>query len=280
MKCPSCGNEVGDQSRFCSSCGASFVPSEQKPAVERQAPNRLLIGTMAVIALIMIVAGVFAMLRPRGGPSVVQSRPPVPKPTSSLTQTPVPPDRPSQSLTQTEVPPAPPSTKAPPEEKAPPEVADYINFVKAVEARRCEMRDDFGPALEAFAGYIEAMADPDENAKPEAVMAKSYSRYVQDWSALVRTFHSRTAPEPCRRLGGVYGQALGAYAATMTRIQGALIQSDYKAARAIKTQQDINALLRQADQELTQVTTRYKLEKTFTITPDTGVPGLDLLLGR
>jgi hypothetical protein len=230
--------------------------------------------------VIIAIAGLLAMLRPKGTTPVVQSPPPAPS-TRSVVQGPVPTIAPKQPLTQTVIPPAPPTTKALPEEKAPPEVLQYIEFVKRVEDKRKDMRVDFNPALEMMkSAYGSQLGlDTDEPEKQQPKVSKGYQQYVQQWNQLVQIFNSIQAPEPCRPLAGAYGQALGNYVAVMTKIQVALVQSDLNTLMALrgKAQPDIDAQLTQANGQLDQLAQRYHLQKSFSITPDKEV---DTILGQ
>jgi hypothetical protein len=273
MKCPNCSANLDDNVRFCSSCGITLDRSE-RPRAAKSVPKRPLIAAFVVIMLLLAVAGLFALFARKGSQAVVQSPAP-PPPSSSVVQSPVPPASPRQPLTQTDVPPPPPVPQAPPQEKAPPEVIQYIEFVKAVEAKRKDMRVDFSPAMEMLKNAYGAQLGFDEDTETPTPpkVSKGYQQYTQQWNQLVQTFNTVQAPEPCRQLAGAYGQALGSYVSIMTKIQVALVQNDMNTLMSLrsKAQADIDGQLRQADTQLGQVTTRYHMDKSFSITPDKDV---------
>jgi hypothetical protein len=148
----------------------------------------------------------------------------------------------------------------------------YIEFVKAVEAKRKDMRVDFNPAMDMLKSAYGAQLGFDEDTETPTPpkVSKGYQQYTQQWNQLVQTFNTVQAPEPCRQLAGAYGQALGNYVSIMTKIQVALVQNDMNTLTSLhrKAQVDIDDQLRQADMQLAQVTTRYHLQKSFSITPD------------
>ncbi|MDO8587123.1 MAG: zinc ribbon domain-containing protein [Armatimonadota bacterium] len=278
MKCPNCGVDIDDTARFCPSCGTQAGTSERRPAPSL--PKRPLIAALAVIGVLIAAALVFALLRPKGEHSVVQSSKP-PLPSSSVVQSPVPALTPKQPLTQTNVPPAPSMPKAPPEEKAPPEVVQYIEFVKRVEDHRKQMRVDFNPAIDMLkSAYGAQLGFDEEQESPQPPkVAKGYEQYSQQWNQLVQAFDSMPAPEPCRPLAGAYRQALANYVVAMVKIQAAVVQNDLNTLMAMrgKAQPDIDEQLRQSDSQLGELTKRYRLEKTFSITADREV---DTILGQ
>jgi len=243
-------------------------------------PKKPLIAALVVIGVLIAAALVFALLHQRGGPPVVQGAP-APPSGPPITQGPTQPSA-SRPITQAEVPPAPSMPQAPPQEKVPPEVVQYIEFVKRVEAKRKEMRIDFTPAMEmlkAAYGAQLGLLDEDSIETEPPKVAGGYNKYVQEWNQLVQTFDTVQAPEPCRQFAGAYRQALGSYVTAMTRIQAAMVQGDINTLESMrrKTQPDIDGLLREADSQLAQLTKRYHLEKTFTVSADAEV---DTILGH
>jgi hypothetical protein len=271
MKCPNCSTNLDDGARFCSSCGITI--DRERPQAPKSVPKRPLIAAMIVILLLLAAAGLFALLHRGGDQSVVQT-PGMPPATRSVVQTPAPPG-PTQPMTQVDVPPPPSMPKAPPPEVAPPEVVQYIEFVKSIEAKRKDMRVDFNPAMDMLKNAYGAQLGFDENTDTPTPpkVSKGYQNYTQQWNQLVQTFNTVQAPEPCRQLAGAYSQALGNYVGTMTKIQVALVQNDMNTLMALhsKAQVDIDDQLKQADSQLAQLTTRYRLAKTFSITPDKDV---------
>ena len=284
MKCPRCGVDVGDQAKFCSSCGVVI----ERPGVEaRRAPRlparAMIVAALVVAGILIALAVVMALLRPRNPEQpLVQSPTNVPHASSPITQTPGQPYAPRQPLSQADVPPAPRGLQPPVEEKAPPEVIEYINFVKGIEERRKSMRVDFSPALDmlkdAYGAQLGLALDDSEEQTPPKVN-KGYSDYIQNWNQLVQTFDRVQPPEPCRQFAGAYRQALGSYVSAMSKIQVAMAQNDINTLMAMRSraQPDIDVQLRQADRQLAELTKRYRLEKTFTITPDREV---DSILGQ
>ena len=277
MNCPKCGVDIGDNARFCPSCGTQTVNTERRPAPGL--PKRPLIAALAVIGVLIMAALVFALLRPKGEQSVVQS-PRTPPPSSSVLQNQAPTPTPTQPLTQSNVPPA-PKTEAPTKEKAPPEVVKYIEFVKKVEDHRKQMRIDFNPAIDMLkSAYGAQLGFDEEQESPQPPkVTKGYDQYSQQWNQLVQAFDSVPAPEPCRPLAGTYRQALANYVVAMAKIQAAVVQNDLNTLLQMrgKAQPDIDNQLRQADSQLGELTKRYKLEKSFSITPDREV---DTILGQ
>ena len=160
---------------------------------------------------------------------------------------------------------------------------EYLEFVKAIEAKRKEMRVDFNPALDmmkaAYGDQLGFALDDNDTNKPLKKANQGYSKYVQDWNRLMQAFLSKNPPEPCRQFAGAYSTALGNYVSAMVKIQVAMQQSDLNSLMALRktAQPDIDKMLTDADGQLKQVTDRYGLKKTYNITPDTDV---DTILGQ
>jgi hypothetical protein len=271
MKCAKCGTELADNTRFCSNCGLTLARSEEKSS--RRTPKKPIIAALIAIGVLCLAALVFALLGPKNSNrSLLQGQSKLPAPSAALTQSEVNPPGPSHPLTQSDAP-KPPSIPAPVEEKAPPEVVQYLQFVKGIELRRQNMRTDFNPALDmlksAYGSQLGLDMDEDDSATKNKVN-KGYSKYVQDWNQVLRDFNSVQAPEPCRDFAAAYQTALSNYVVTMVKIQVALSQQDINTLMAMKgkAQRPIDQSLKQADQQLENVTKRYKLEKDFSVEPD------------
>ena len=256
MTCKKCGKPIPAGSKFCAACGEPVIVSRE--LVTPQRPKKktaiwaILAGIVAVIIAILLLMRLNGtkVIEPTAGPSIAQS------PVLNAPATPQPPAS----------------------DQPPPEIVAYINHVKAIEAKRVNMRLDLSPAFQMLGKAYGLRGDTEDESREEKSqgISSGLDEYAQKWQELVESFNSVQPPSGCQQLAGAYGTALGKYSKIMIEIETALSKQDISALMAMQgtAQADVDASLVESDQAVDTVCKTYGIRKDFRITPDKGVDSL------
>lgn len=278
MNCTKCGAEVPSQSRFCPSCGQA-VGAQAAPAPS----SNKRVGVYAVISALVVVAALGAWyLRGRGVTQATQ----VPNPPQSpVVNAPATPSSPQANVLQSEANKQPLNLDSAQKPPPPADVVAYLEHLKKVDAARQDLQQSeigmlLGVAAKASRDKYEKMfkmTDPDvkvEDLETPVEAKKATDRLNQDWQRLCQQFLALPAPEACASLAGKYYDALRATIAAYQGINQKLANMDVEGLYSMQGKSgNIDDKLDASDQELTNVCTRFGIQKAFTIKSDRGGGG-------
>lgn len=287
MKCGKCGNEIPSQSRFCLACGEPVsTGSSETPA--RPIPKRRL-GLFAAIAGLCLVGAAVLLAFIVHGSKVTQATP-VPNPQQTrVLNAPAPPNGPHPNVLQTDVQKPPLDLKKEEKPQPPPEVVAYLEHLKRVDAAREALQQREKAALYGYlwrvpadkANMAKEMMDALEKAEgplpkdigklPEAT--KLSPRLNREWQQLAQRFLAVQAPDACAALAGKYYDALRNVIQWCSKLNDSIDNQDQNVFNWLGQSTDIDDKLDASDQELTNVCTRFGIEKAFTIKSDRGQGG-------
>ena len=278
MKCDKCGNEIPSQSKFCLTCGASV--SHERAEFATPAPMRKgKLGLLAGATAVCVVAIVVAVMALQGRGSRVTDVAPVRNPQQPpVFNAPTTPSPPQPGVLQSDVEKPPIKLDKPEKPKPPPEVVAYLEHLKKVEQTRLALQQReiaaLGPKMaEMIRGMYGSIMEAEEP-KAGGQMTKELSGLSREWQQLSAYFLSVQPPEPCRALGGKYYDALRDVIATMGKLQDMIVKLDLNVMQMRGQSTHIDEKLVEADRELGDVCKRFGIEKTFSIRPDSGMPGI------
>jgi len=292
MRCPKCGNEISITQgavRFCPSCGTEITP--HRPEIGPKRKSRLIVW--AIVTSVVIVGIVAAIvLANRGGKVTTATQVP------SLKQPPVtniegPPPAPQAGVLKTDVEKPPLAPKTGEKQPPPPEVLSYLEHLKRVEGIRIRLKEKEEAALLSAMVKLQvdpikevlSWSEPDSERKkepePQEKAMQQMSDLSREWQELSRYFLSVQAPEPCQKLAGKYYEMLQAVISSIGDVQDFLRAADIEKLRRMQGKTGfIDKKLSEADAELTNVCTRYGIEKSFSIEPDTGMAPIMNIMPR
>ena len=288
MKCAKCGLDLPPNVKQCPKCGMV----NEFAAVEKPRKVKPVVWVIAGLALVAIVAIAFAaVISSRAKPTVTQA-PRGNLPPGNVVTAPAAPPQPGNVVTAP-APAPPPAAAAPPgatKPKPPKEVVDYLEFVKKVEEHRQMLLKDTGDALMLSAGgsqastllkMIEMASDPDskENLDPLKDAKNELLRQYKNWLSTLDYFDRKPAPDPCREFSGAYRdvlyketKAIGAVAVSLQKVNimdpndmSRLLAELQKMKRDPSIQRSIDAAADNADAKLTQLVSKYDMEKPFSV---------------
>lgn len=278
MNCTKCGAEIPSQSRFCQSCGQA-VASQAAPAPS----SKKRVGLYAAITGLVVAAAFGAWyLRGRG---VTQATPVANPQQSPVLNAPVTPNSPQANVLQSNANKQPLTLDSAQKPPPPADVVAYLEHLKKVDAARQDLQQSevgmlLGVAAKASRDKYEKMfkmTDPDvkvEELETPVEAKKATDRLNQDWQRLCQLLLSVPAPEACATLAGKYYDALRATIAAYQGINQKLANMDVEGLYAMQGKSgNIDDKLDASDQELTNVCTRFGIEKGFTIKSDRGQGG-------
>ena len=127
--------------------------------------------------------------------------------------------------------------------------------------------------------------NPDSKTEPgkttEDKAKDMMAQLSRDWQQLAQFFQSVPAPEACATLAAKYYDALRDVISTTTDLRSVLVNGDLEKAYAMRGKSGrIDEKLTAADQELGSVCSRYGIERSFSIKPDTGMQPIMGLPGQ
>jgi hypothetical protein len=279
--CAKCGHEIASTAMFCPSCGTP-VNAGGRPATGVDAAvgvtRRMLIPAMIAALAVLVVVIIILISRPHE-PVIAARSEPVPAPSVLSAPTAAPqPAPPVTSAPSQPAPPTPPVTnsasKKPP--ALPPEDARYLEFLQQIDQRRIALDNDFSGASQLLQSAQAMQGEEGDTDDPQqhnssvqgsvGKMSQGYSDYTTKWNALTRDFRSVVPPPDCSLLANDYLQFLTDYAATISKLQVALLNHDIGAAMGVQgAQKQIDTDAMQADNQITQLCNRYGVPKPFSI---------------
>ena len=213
-------------------------------------------------------------------PPVVLSPPVITAPQTPVVESPPITNAPTQPPIAT-----PPITNAPSVAPGvlPPDVAAYVKFLQGIEDRRVALNNDTSSA-EALKESLQqsqssSQIDPEQHNEAvsgnKAKASQLFADYTTKWQLLIRDFNATPAPTPCSALANDYGKFVSDYAATISKLQVALLNGDISQVMALQgAQKEITATGIQADQDLSDLCTRYSAPRPFTIQPEGASPSV------
>jgi len=296
MKCAKCGSDLPEGARQCPKCGTfnEFVDKQEAP--QKPKPTvYIAIALGAVIALALVVTVIASM----GKKNVATAPAPSPKPPTDVVTAPKPNPPGGNVVTAPQPAPAPtvpslPSTTKP---KPPADVVDYLNFVKRVEEHRQMLLKDTTDALtlagtdqaQSLLKLIDMASDPDgkEAQDPLFDTKNELNRQYKNWLSTLEYFDKKPAPMECREFSGAYRNvlyretmAIGAIAVSFNKVDitnpndlQQLLSALKKMKRDPSIQRKIDEAADFADAKLTQLVSRYDMEKPFDVPREQGTSG-------
>ncbi len=282
MKCSKCGSEIPSQSKFCLSCGQAVGATGEMQSAPAPAGSRKPITAMAIIAGVILVAAIgFAYWRsnilkaPRPGGN---QTPVVKAPTSA--------GGPQADVLKTNVKNQPVDLNAPKKNPPPQEVVAYLDHLQKVEVARQDLQRREAAAMltlmtKAQAANLEQWlkaSDPDmkvDEAASTAEAKKLTGEMNTEWQKLCEFFLSVQAPEPCAALSGQYYDALRGVIGAFQQVNDKVANLDVGALYLMQGQTaKLDEKFTKTDTELSNVCTRFGIDKTFSVTSDGGMPNL------
>jgi hypothetical protein len=283
--CSKCGREIASTAQFCSGCGTPVGSGPQVTPVEAATnTTRRLLVPATVIALLVLVVAVVLLAHAH---APVTSAPSLTAPVApAITNAPSAPAPAAPAVTNAPSQPAPvapaitnaPSKAAP---SLPPEDARYLAFLQQIEQRRVALNNDFGETgsmLQEAQGMQglqgdSGEGDPDQhNSQVQSgvgQISKGYGDYVTKCSDLTRDFRAVNPPPDCSLIANAYLALLTDYAATISKLQVALMNHDIGSVMGEQSaQKQINTDATQADQGISNLCTRFDVPKPFSIQVD------------
>lgn len=280
--CSQCGREMASTAQFCPACGAPANPSGREVTgvvAATNATRKALIPAMVAALVVLVI--VVAILMGHRHPAVVATQPVPPPVAPSVIAAPpaAPPVAPPVTSAPSQpAPKAPAVTSAPSKTPPalPPEDARYLAFLQQIDQRRIALDNDTSGATQMLAqahlmqGQEMNQADPDQHNSSVAgnvgKLSSGFSDYVTKWNMLARDFRAVNPPPDCSLIANSYYKFLTGYAATISKLQVALLNGDIGAAMGAQgAQQQINADAMAADQHLSDLCTHYGVPKPFSI---------------
>lgn len=297
MKCAKCGLDLPERTRQCPKCGTvnEFTESEE-PRKKKKTITWVIVG-LAVVAV--IATCVAAIISARSKPTLTQVPSGTTKPGDVVT-TPPPAPQPGNVVT---APPAAPSPSAPApaqvkKPKPPKDVVDYLEFVKRVEEHRQMLLRDTGEALMLSSTGGQAMtllklidmaSDPDSKVDidPLKEVRNELARQYKNWLSTIEYFDKKPAPNECREFSGAYREllvrettAIGAIAQGLQRVNimdpndmARLLRDLQRMKNDPSIQRRIDEAADNADAKLTELVSRYDMEKPFNVPREQQVSG-------
>ncbi|MGC8862050.1 MAG: zinc ribbon domain-containing protein [Armatimonadota bacterium] len=288
MKCAKCGLDLPPNVKQCPKCGnVNEFTDVEKPRKTR--PVAWIIAVLAVVAIAAIA--VAAIVSSRAKPTITQAPRGNLPPGNIVTAPPAQPQPGNVVTAPAPVPP--PGAVSPPgatKPKPPKEVVDYLEFVKKVEEHRQMLLRDTGVALGLAAGgsqattllkMIEMASDPDskENLDPLKDAKTELIRQYKNWLSTLEYFDKKPAPDQCREFSGAYRDvlyketmAIGTVAAGLQKVNimdpkdmSRLLGELQKMKRDPSIQRGIDAAVDKADARLTELVSKYDMEKPFSV---------------
>jgi len=258
MTCRRCGTSLPSDSKFCPNCGLHHTSVELEGKMEQPQKSRKKPAILAIIAGLVVVAGLIILMFLLKGKPVTETAP------VQVGQTPVT---------------SAPSAKTPETKAGPPaEIVAYLDHVKVIEGKRLKMRVDLAPAFQMLSKVQSMQNDTEEESRAgkQQDVSKGIDQYTQQWQDIVGEFNAVRPPSGCEQLAGAYSNALGKYSQVMINIQIAISKQDMGALLGMQgtAQAEVDASLTQADSELSAVCQHYGIQKSFGISPDKGVDSL------
>ncbi len=283
MKCSKCGGENPSQAKFCISCGQSLAPTGMPVAAAPDVPTKSspALGIIAGVLVVILLAVVAMWVKGRG---VTQASIPNGRQTP-VVRAPGLPTGPQADLLKANKNQM-PTLNTPQKNPPPQDVVKYLEHLKKVddarlELQRREVASMLGMMTKAQAANLEQWlkaSDPDtqiNEADSTAEAKKMTSELNTEWQKLSAFFLSVPAPEPCATLAGQYYDALRGVLTSFQQINQKVADLDVSALYMMKGQTDaVDAKFTKTDTELSSVCTRYGIDKTFSITPDGGMPSV------
>ena len=280
MKCSKCGNEIPSQSKFCLSCGQPVGPASAAPSAAT-AGSKKTTTIMAIVAGLIIVAAIGLFAR---GRAVTQAPRPVNGNQSPVLKAPAAAGGPQADLLKTNVKNPPINLNAPAKTPPPADVVAYLEHLKKVDAARLDLQrrevaSMLGMMTKAQVSDIEQWLKADE---PDAKMDEASSvteakkltgELNSEWQKLCQFFLSVQAPQPCAALSGQYYDALRGVLTQFQQVNEKVASLDVSALYLMQGQTSkVDEKFTKSDTELSNVCTRYGIDKTFSITTDGGMP--------
>ncbi|MCE5198256.1 MAG: zinc-ribbon domain-containing protein [Armatimonadota bacterium] len=276
MYCAKCGKELPKGEKKCPQCGMVNEYVDTTPKRRKISP---VVYAIIALAVISVVAVVFAVTRGRGG-DVVTAPAPTQAPSGALTTAPPGTGAPG-GLTQ-----APPGNPGlgdqtpshTPKPKPPQSVTDYLAFVKRVEEIReaaivnKDISTIAGSALEAIVGQ---MSGDSASSRDDELSKSADAMYIT-----LKTFDRATAPAECREFSANYRQLLYVETDALYQVSSMLnnLSADSKASWSkMRTDQarikqnmpkmntDAEQLVKDSDSALDRLIGNYDMQKPFTV---------------
>ena len=287
MNCAKCGLDLPQGVKQCPKCGSfnEFAP----PATKKVKP---VVYVIAALALVVLGSVIFAAVMSSRAKQTVTTAPSGNLPPGNVVT--APPGAPAGGNVVSAPPGAPPPGAPNPagvtKPKPPQEVVDYLEFVKKVEEHRQMLLKDTGDALmiSAVGGQanslmkmIDMASDPDskENVDPLEDSKKELARQYKNWLSTLDYFDKKTAPNECREFSGAYrdvlykeAKTIGEIAVSMSKVNimdpkdmQQLLQTFQKMKGDPAIQKNIDTSADNADAKLTQVVSKYDMQKPFRV---------------
>ena len=280
--CSKCGHEIASTAHFCPSCGTplgSGGPSVTRVEAATDTTRRLLVPGMVAALVVLVIAVV--LLAHAHAPVTSANSQPAPSAPSVLSAPAVPPPS-APAITNAPSQPAPSApavtnAASKPVPTLPPEDARYLAFLQGIEQRRVALNNDTSGATQMMqaAQGLQGMQgsgqdDPEQhNTAVQGSVGKisqGYSDYVTKCNDLARDFRTVNPPPDCTLIANNYMALLTDYAATVSKLQVALVNGDIGAAMGAQgAQKQVNTDASQADQQLAALCARFSVPKPFDI---------------
>jgi hypothetical protein len=284
MKCAKCGNETPQGAEQCPTCGGKeFIEAQVRQGTK---PIVYVIAGLAAVIIIALVVAVIA----GGRKNVATAPPPSAGPANNVVTAPPPAPAGGNLVTAPPANPAPATTlPGAAKPKPPAEVVEYLEFVKKVEEHRQMLLKDTTDALtlagvsqaQSLMALIDMASNPDSRQvqDPLADTRKELIRQQKNWVSTLQYFDKKTAPTECREFSGAYRDVLYKEAKAITDIAESFSKvniTDPKDMQGLLTalqrmkkdssiQGGIDASADNADAKLTQLVSKYDMQKPFNV---------------